>query len=49
MLVSPEPKGTAAGWSGLRKPGSDDSARVGVVTQQDHALLTYQTPFGRSW
>lgn len=41
--------GGVSAYLWLRKPGSDDSARVGVVTQQDHALLTYQTPFGRSW
>jgi hypothetical protein len=33
----------------LQKPGSDDSARMGIVTRPDHALLTYESRFGRSW
>lgn len=41
--------GGVSAYLWLRKPGSDDRGRVGIVTQQDHALLTYQTPFGRSW
>jgi tetratricopeptide (TPR) repeat protein len=33
----------------LRKPSGEGGSRVGLVTRPEHALLTYEGRFGRSW